>query len=127
MPQRRIAMKCFSSAGLIILATAMLAANAARGAEPAQASDPSAIEYTSFEQAINALHAKPGVKFHDEDSWVVAEDLQALTVWLLTLPGNPAYPSIMKRAMFKSADAADVETHVRCFASKEVCDKYFSG
>jgi hypothetical protein len=85
------------------------------------------IEYSTIDEAIEALRAKPGVTFRDQEGWSVAEDLEGLTVWLFTPPGHPAYPSMVKRTIVNRVDGAHFETAIRCFASKAVCDKYFGG
>ena len=73
----------------------------------------------------SASQAKTRGYISQSGCWVVAEDTQASTVWLLTPPGHPAYPSLVKRTLVNSADGAYFETNVRCFASQEVCDKFF--
>jgi hypothetical protein len=96
-------------------------------AEPPAQRPETSIEYSTLDEAIAALRAKPGVTFRDQAGWRVAEDLDGLVVWLFTPPGHPAYPSMVKRTIVNRADGAHFETAVRCFASKGVCDKYFGG
>jgi hypothetical protein len=93
----------------------------------AGAPDPLDIPYSSLEEATAALRAKQGVTFRDQDGWIVAQDLDAFTTWLLTPAKHPAYPSIVRRTLVNSKDGASMETRIRCFASKETCDKYFGG
>jgi hypothetical protein len=112
---------------LAVLTTFLVGTNFAGNADPAQQPEGPAIPYASLDEAIKALRAKPGVTFRNQGGWVVAEDLQAFTAWLLTPPGHPAYPSIVKRTVVNSNKGADFQTYVRCFASQEVCDKYFKG
>jgi hypothetical protein len=112
---------------VVFLAALGACIDLSRGAEPTQ-TDKSSISYATLEDAIRALRAKPGVNFHDERGWMVAVDMQASTVWLFTLPGHPAYPTMIKRALVNRPDGrAYSETNVRCFASKDICDKYFGG
>lgn len=106
----------------------LLAALAAQvGASPPPAAKNPAIPYSSLEEAMKALKAKPGVEFRNEGGWIVAYDPETIVSWLLTPPGHPAYPSIVKRHIVNSASGADMVTEVRCFAMKAVCDKNFGG
>lgn len=111
---------------LAALGACSVSMDLARGAEPTQ-TDKFSISYDTLDEAIRALRAKPGVKFRDERGWTVAEDMQAATVWLFTLPGHPAYPSMVKRTLVNRPGGAYFETNVRCFASQEICDRYFGG
>jgi hypothetical protein len=95
-------------------------------ADPAQPVE-APISYSTLEEAIEALRAKPGVTFREQDGWIVAEDPEGPVAWLLTPPGHPAYPSIVKRAIVNRDDGAYFETHIRCLASKDVCDSFFGG
>jgi hypothetical protein len=88
---------------------------------------PPDIPFATVDEATSALKAKKGVTFRNQDGWIVAEDLDAFTVWLLTPPNHPAYPSIVKRTLVNGKDGANMETRIRCFASKETCDRYFGG
>ena len=120
-------MKRSCSVLLAVLATSLATTNLVHGADPVQQPEGTAISYTSLEEATKALRAKPGVTFRNQGGWLVAEDTKSSTVWLLTQPDHPAYPSIVRRTLVNAADGAYVETNVRCFASKKVCDKYFGG
>jgi hypothetical protein len=118
-------MKRFRSVMLAVLGTCLVGANLTRSAEPVPPTATTEIGFASLEEATKALRAKPGVTFRNQSGWVVAEDTQASTVWLLTPLGHPAYPSIVKRTLVNAANGAHFETNIRCFASKKVCDKYF--
>jgi hypothetical protein len=100
-------------------------------AAPVLASPPvaehAAIPYSSLAEALKALRAKPGVEFRNEGGWIVAYDPETIVSWLLTPPGHPAYPSIVKRHVVNSESGADMATEIRCFATKAVCDKFFGG
>ena len=85
------------------------------------------IPYNSLEEATAALRAKKGVTFKSQSGWTVAEDLDVSTSWLLTPVGHPAYPSIVRRTLVNGPDGAYMDTNIRCFASKETCDKFFGG
>ena len=105
----------------------LLAAGAdtlAPAAEPAPSAR-SDIEYSTLEEALSALHAKAGVKFKNQDGWLVADDTDAIVIWLFTLPGHPAYPTMIKRHIVNGHDGAYMDTAVRCLASQAVCDRYF--
>jgi hypothetical protein len=118
-------MKHLCSVLLAVLTTSLVAPDLARSVDPPQQPEETAISYASLDEAIKALRAKPGVTFQNQGGWWVVKDLPAFTVWLLTPPGHPAYPSIVKKTIVNSNNGADMQTDIRCFASKEVCDKYF--
>ena len=99
----------------------------ALAAAQAMSADGEEIPYASLEEALKALHAKTGVTFRDEGGWIVADDPEAKGAWLLTPVGHPAYPSIVKRHIVKTADGAYMATEIRCFATKAKCDSYFGG
>jgi len=114
----------------IVFAVLAVACVATRAAEPNSSPKTSVgeeIPYASIEEAIKALRAKSGVTFRNEGGWIVAYDDAAIVSWLLTPPGHPAYPSIVKRHIVNSAAGADMATEIRCFATKTVCDNYFGG
>jgi hypothetical protein len=111
---------------LVFLAIVSAQAVVAHG-EPAKASLHEEIPYASLDEALKALHAKTGVEFREEGGWIVAYDSKAIVSWLLTPPGHPAYPSIVKRHIVNSAAGADMATDIRCFAAQAVCDRYFGG
>jgi hypothetical protein len=98
-----------------------------KSAEPSAGADRASIPYASLDEAIAALKSKKGVTFRNQDGWVVAEDRENMTVWLLTPPGHPAYPSMVKRVLVTEADGTYFETNVRCLASKVTCDRFFGG
>jgi hypothetical protein len=95
-------------------------------AETPSTPDRGPIAYATLEDALKALHSKSGVTFRDEGGWIVAEDLEASTVWLITPPGHPAYPSIVRRKLVNGPSGAYMNTDVRCLASQETCDKFFA-
>jgi hypothetical protein len=110
---------------LIILVAACAQANAADGGDSPKAAETKEIPYSSLDDAMKALRAKPGVKFRNEDGWIIADDSEAIVAWLLTPRGHPAYPSIVKRHVVNTADGAYMATDIRCFATKAACDSYF--
>jgi hypothetical protein len=110
----------------ITLALILAACAPAFAAEPVP-SGTSGIEYATVEEALSALRAKAGVTFKDQDGWLVANDSDAIVVWLFTPLGHPAYPSMIKRHIVNGPDGAYMDTAIRCLASKAVCDQYFGG
>jgi hypothetical protein len=118
-------MKQFPSWLLAIPLLWLVYASDSRGANSASQSEEKPIPYDSVDDAEKALRAKKGVDFRNQDGWLIAEDLESSTVWLLTPPGHPAYPSIVKRALVNGPDGTYMETNVRCLASEDVCDKFF--
>jgi hypothetical protein len=118
----------FSSQISVLALLSLLAIPASTtAAEPANSSRPGPIPYASLDDALKALRAKPGVTFRQEGGWLVAEDLDTFTVWLLTPAEHPAYPSMVRRTLINQSDGAYMDTSVRCLASKEVCDRAFGG
>ncbi len=118
-------MRRLHSVLFVALAVSSVWSVVAQSAEPNQHPEESSIAYATLDEAIKALRAKPGVTFRNQNGWLVAEDLQAHTVWLFTPPGHPAYPSMVKRTLVNGPDGASFVTDVRCLASKDICDKYF--
>jgi len=110
-----------------LLAFAVVAAQAFAADEAVPPAPPASkeIPYDSLDEAMKALKAKPKVEFRNEGGWIVAYDPETIASWLLTPPGHPAYPSIVKRHVVNTASGAYMATDVRCFASKAVCDKFF--
>jgi len=98
-----------------------------RGAESSSSSQTNPISYASVDEALKELRAKPGITFRNQSGWIVAEDKAAFTVWLITPPGHPAYPTTVRRVLVNRSDGAYMDTAVRCFASQEICDKFFGG
>ena len=105
---------------LVAACSSALAADAVPSGE-------SGIEYSTLEEALSALHAKEGVTFKEQKGWLVADDSKAIVIWLFTMPGHPAHPTMIKRHIVNGADGAYMDTAIRCLASKAVCDKYFGG
>jgi len=110
----------------MILAICVLSLNSLGSAEASLSAEPGPIAYATIEDALKDLHSKSGVTFRDERGWIVAEDLEASTVWLLTPPGHPAYPSIVRRMIVNGPNGAYMNTDVRCLANQETCDKFFA-
>jgi hypothetical protein len=119
-------MKNLISIAWVALFVGVAVLRSASSAEPPTQVDPPPIPYLTLDDALSALHAKSGVTFSNEGGWIVAKDLASSTGWLLTPPGHPAYPSIIRRMIVNGPDGAYMVTTVRCLASQEVCDKYFA-
>ena len=109
----------------IIMGIVALSSGSLWSAEPHLSSDPGPITYLTLEDALKDLHAKAAVTFRNQNGWIVAEDSAAFTVWLITPPGHPAYPSIVRRMIINKSTGAYMDTAVQCLASKETCDKFF--
>jgi hypothetical protein len=112
---------------LAVLAIGPVHSSIAQAAESPQKPEDTPIPYASVDEALAALRGKKGVTFRTQDGWMVADDKEALTVWLITPPGHPAYPSMVRRKIVNGPGGAYFDTSVRCFASQEVCDKFFGG
>ena len=94
-------------------------------AELSSSAEPGPIPYLTVNEALKDLHAKASVTFRHQSGWIVATDLGASTVWLITPPGHPAYPSIVRRMLINTSTGAYMDTAVRCLASKRTCDSFF--
>jgi hypothetical protein len=79
---------------------------------------PNDIGYSSPAAALSAVRSKPGVVITEKDGWIVLEDRSENALWTIAKPGNPAYPSAIKRYV------ANKELHMKvlCEASKQACD-----
>ncbi len=82
----------------------------------------STIGYPTVDAALAALHSKSGVVFTIQDGWTIANDAAAQTIWSFPPPGNPAYPSAVKRQLVVQGGATNLMMSVRCDASKKACD-----
>jgi hypothetical protein len=92
-----------------------------RGGGPLPES-PRATDYPSVSAALAALKAKPGVTVRTENGWTIADDSAALTVWSFAPPGDPAYPSVVKRWVTQENGAVNMQMSVQCEATKSPCD-----
>src|SRR6185436_16037405 len=101
-----------------IVLSALLAGASAAQSDSRDADVSDEIPYSSLDEALKDLRAKPSVSFRNEGGWIVAYDSVTLVGWLLTPEGHPAYPSIVKRHIVNSAEGASMATQIRCFASK---------
>ena len=71
---------------------------------------------------MKGLHAKPDVVFREDSGWILAEDLEALTMWSFPPPDYPAYPAAIKRQLVEGNDGISMQTAVHCEGSKKACD-----
>jgi hypothetical protein len=109
---------------ILAIGLAILLTPSAGLAEPAplpEAPD-STIGYPTVSVALAALHAKPGVRFSVQDGWTVAFDEPEMTLWSFPPPGQPAYPSAVKRQIVRENGVLVLHMNVSCGASKAVCD-----
>ncbi len=80
------------------------------------------IGYPTVDAALSALHAQPGVVFTVQNGWTIATDDATRTLWSFPPPGNPAYPSAVKRQIVEENGAVHMLMAVQCQATKEACD-----
>jgi hypothetical protein len=104
-PHRKTTMQFLYAAIWTLFATCSISSRLAWSAEAPGPADPGPISYSTLDEALKDLHSKSGVTFRDESGWIVAEDLGASTVWLITPPGHPAYPSIVRRMLANGPNA----------------------
>lgn len=83
---------------------------------------PADIGYSTPTAALVALSSKPGVVITKRPGWTVIEDKNEGALWTIAEPGNPAYPSAVKRYVAKVGGTMRLEMKVLCGASKEACD-----
>ena len=91
-------------------------------AEPLPEAPSSTIGYPDVDTALAALHAKPGVVFHEQGGWLVADDDAEKTIWSFPPKGHPAWPSAVKRQLVSDSAGISVDMKVHCQASKTACD-----
>jgi hypothetical protein len=108
----------------IALALILGACTSVLATESPVPSGKSDIEYSTLEEALNALRAKTAVIFNNQDGGLDADDSSSIVIWLFTPPGHLAYPSIIKRQSKMGLTGAYMETAIRCLASPGVCDRY---
>jgi hypothetical protein len=80
------------------------------------------IQYPSVAAALAALHAKSGVKFSNNEDWVIAKDTDG-SVWSFAPADHPAYPSVGRRTVVEQDGSFVVDTAILCQASQAACDK----
>jgi hypothetical protein len=83
----------------------------------------SSIGYPSVAAALADLHSRPDVKFSEANGWTVAQDKSHFTLWSFSPPGNPAYPSAVKRTAVQGDKGVNMNMSVLCEATQEACDK----
>ncbi len=103
-------------------AAALLVAVPAMSEPPLRESDQRTIEYRSVAAAAQALAARDGIEWRQENGWTIAIDEGALAVWSFSPPGYPAYPAVVKRQVIDMGSGSSIEMNVPCEASKEDCD-----
>ena len=82
----------------------------------------STVGYATVADALVALDAKPGVVFRMQAGWTIAEDAPAQTFWSFPPPGDPAYPSAVKRQLVQSGKGVEMNMTVLCQSTKAACD-----
>jgi hypothetical protein len=80
------------------------------------------IPYPTVAAALNALKAKPGVKFSSSDGWTVADDTDG-AIWSFTPASHYANPSVGRRTLRERDGRFFVETRILCQAQKPACDR----
>jgi hypothetical protein len=80
------------------------------------------ISYPTVVAALNALKAKPGVKFASNDGWTIADDTDG-SIWSFTPAGHYANPSVGRRTLQERDGKFFVETQILCQAQKTACDR----
>jgi hypothetical protein len=63
------------------------------------------------------------IRFSEANGWTIAEDLSHFAVWSFAPVGDPAYPSVVKRAALKEGSGVNMKTNVLCESTQSACDK----
>jgi Protein of unknown function (DUF4019) len=82
----------------------------------------STVGYATVAEALQALHAKAGVVFSTQAGWTIAQDSAAETFWSFPPPGDPAYPSAVKRQLIHNGGSIEMTMSVLCGSTKAACD-----
>lgn len=91
-------------------------------ARPLPEASSNTIGYPNVAAALAGLHAKPGTVFKDQAGWTIVEDEADHAFWSFPPPGNPAYPSAVKRYFTQENGGTNLRMSVHCEASKQACD-----
>jgi hypothetical protein len=87
---------------------------------------PSTIGYPSVAAALADLRSKPDVQFSEAHGWTIAEDRSHFTLWSFAPPGDPAYPSAVKRTAVQEGSGVSMQMNVLCESTQSACDKLVS-
>ncbi len=82
----------------------------------------STIGYPTVAAALDGLRAQPGVVFSTQHGWTIATNNASATVWSFPPPGDPAYPSAVKRQLVPEGGGEGITTNVLCESTKAACD-----
>jgi hypothetical protein len=77
---------------------------------PARAAD-----QPTFESVWKAVNAKPNIRAIDEPHDIRIEVPDEQAIYFFTKPGQPAYPSVLKRVVVQRGDGASIESDGHCF------------
>ncbi|QNE05831.1 hypothetical protein [Croceicoccus marinus] len=113
---RSIAYRCFCAVTVLLVAVPVMSQ------APLPESDERTIEYDSVASAAQALAAKDGIEWREENGWAIAVDEAEFAIWSFSPPGYPAYPAVVKRHVRERGQGSTIEMNVLCEASKEDCD-----
>jgi hypothetical protein len=83
----------------------------------------STIGYPTVAAALADLRTKPDVEVSVQNGWTIAVDKSHFTIWSFAPQGNPAYPSVVRRAAVQTATGVNMKMDVLCEASKNACDQ----
>jgi hypothetical protein len=96
--------------------------------KPLPEADHSTIGYPSVAAALKALRAKPDAKITEQQGWTIVQEENSaqdtMTLWSFAPEGDPAYPAVAQRILYKQDGAWFMRRNVHCEASKSACDKF---
>ena len=82
------------------------------------------IGFSSPQVALQSLRARGAdIEFSEQAGWTVALDKANKTVWLFAHQGDPAYPTVVKRAPTQTAKGWVIGSRIMCGGTQVACDK----
>jgi hypothetical protein len=83
------------------------------------------IGYPTVQAALTTLKAKPGVRIRNQRGWTMIEDQEskdAYDVWAFAPQGDPAYPAVVKRVIYKQDGQVFIKMAALCESTQTACD-----
>lgn len=92
------------------------------------ADDAFAIQYSSVQDARDALRLDPSAEIESDNAWedwtiVTVQQDEKVVVWTFPPPGSPAYPAAVKQVVIDTDAAFDIELRILCEAAAPACDQ----
>lgn len=81
------------------------------------------VGYASVSAARDAILSKGHIAVSVENGWTIASDRDSYTLWSFAPPGDPAYPSVVKRILVQGHSGLDIKMSVLCEAPRAACNQ----